>query len=96
MIQQQRSGLDVCSVPEQLIRNYGVASLLRGVVPTMGREGIYTMTMLSLCPIAQQWLQIEVELEAEAALAYGAIVLSVVATTITQPLDTIKTCMQVM
>jgi len=86
-------GGSIASTPARLISNYGVSSLLRGVIPTCGRESIFTMGMLGICPVLNQFLQ-DSGLNEATALSVGALTGAITSATLTHPLDTIKTCMQ--
>lgn len=94
MIQQQRFGGSILGTPMRLLADSGAASLARGMVTTIGRESLYTMAMLGLCPVVQRTLVEEYEMDPGVALAAGAFGSSIFSATLTHPLDTIKTCMQ--
>jgi len=94
MIQQQRFGGSLLSAPLNLVQRYGMSSLTRGMVPSMGRESLFSMAMLGICPVLQRELMHRYSLEENTALAAGALTSSVFAATLTHPLDTVKTCMQ--
>lgn len=94
MIQQQRFGGSIVGTPKQFIAEYGVSSLTRGWTMTMGREAMFTMSMLGITPLIQQKLVENSGVEKNTALAAGALTGAIFAGTITHPMDTIKTCMQ--
>jgi solute carrier family 25 (mitochondrial carnitine/acylcarnitine transporter), member 20/29 len=94
MIQQQRFGGSMISVPLGLFREHGVSGLTRGVTMTMSRESLYTMCMLGMTPWVQSRLSRDYGMQHDMALAGGALTSAVVASYATQPFDTIKTCMQ--
>jgi len=94
MVQQQRFGGSVIGVPSQLIREYGIQSLTRGMMMTMMRESLFTGAMLGMCPIIQRELMEKSGLSSDVALAAGALVASVAGGTVTHPIDTVKTCLQ--
>lgn len=94
MIQQQRFGGSLLGTPLNLVHRYGRSSLTRGMVSSMGRESLFSMAMLGICPVLQRELMHRYSLEEHTALAAGALTSSVFAATLTHPLDTIKTCMQ--
>lgn len=52
MIQQQRFGGSILGTPARFVREYGTAALTRGVTMTIGREAMFTMSMLGItyCP----------------------------------------------
>ena len=95
MIQQQRFGGTALGTPARFVREYGAAALGRGVTMTIGREAMFTMSMLGITPLIQQRLVESSGVEANTALAVGALSGAIFAGTITHPMDTIKTCMQV-
>eukprot|EP00808_Paulinella_micropora_P018831 g4734.t1 len=94
IVQQQRFGLGILETPRGLINRFGVSSLFRGSICTLGREGISNLAMLGLTPIMAEWLHKNRSMGEDQALATGSIVASGVACVVTHPLDTIKTCMQ--
>jgi solute carrier family 25 carnitine/acylcarnitine transporter 20/29 len=94
MIQQQNLGTSIVETPTQIVKEFGAIGLFRGVVPTIGRESLYTMAMLGATPMIQKELQEQFQLESNLALAVGALTGSFFSATITHPMDTIKTCMQ--
>ena len=56
MIQQQRFGGSLLGTPAKFVGEYGVGALQRGVTMTMGRESMFTMSMLGITPLIQQRL----------------------------------------
>eukprot|EP00808_Paulinella_micropora_P010460 g21205.t1 len=94
MIQQQRFGGTIFGTPMRLVREQGITSLTRGTIPTVGREGLFTMAMLGLCPVVQTTLMNDYGLSNSTALASGALISALFSATLTHPLDTMKTCMQ--
>lgn len=95
MIQQQRFGGSLLGTPARFVQEYGAMfSLSRGVTMTIGRESMFTMSMLGITPLIQQNLVESSGVEKNTALAIGALTGAILAGTITHPMDTIKTCMQ--
>tara|TARA_B110001452_G_scaffold75986_1_gene61702 strand:+ start:362 stop:1216 length:855 start_codon:yes stop_codon:yes gene_type:complete len=94
MIQQQRFGGSILGTPAKFINEFGASSLVRGVTMTIGREAMFTMSMLGITPLIQEKLIETSGMEKNSALAIGALTGAVFAGTVTHPLDTIKTCMQ--
>merc|ERR1719242_1699283 len=90
MIQQQRFGGTILGTPLRIIRNYGIASLTRGVVATCGRESFFTMGMLGICPVLSQYLIENHEMNTTTALAIGSLSGAIMSACLTHPLDTIK------
>ena len=94
MIQQQRFGGGTLDTPARIVREHGAAALGRGIATTMGRESIFTMSMLGITPLIQTKLVESAGCEKNTALAAGSLAGALLAGTLTHPLDTIKTCMQ--
>eukprot|EP00633_Aureoumbra_lagunensis_P010094 CAMPEP_0197317260 /NCGR_PEP_ID=MMETSP0891-20130614/46158_1 /TAXON_ID=44058 ORGANISM="Aureoumbra lagunensis, Strain CCMP1510" /NCGR_SAMPLE_ID=MMETSP0891 /ASSEMBLY_ACC=CAM_ASM_000534 /LENGTH=167 /DNA_ID=CAMNT_0042807145 /DNA_START=396 /DNA_END=899 /DNA_ORIENTATION=+ len=94
MIQQQRFGGSIISAPSRIFSQYGLHGLFRGLAMTLGRESIFTLSMLGITPAIQKELVERSGLDSSSALAGGALSGAIFAATITHPLDTIKTCLQ--
>lgn len=96
MIQQQRHGGSLLGVPSRIFRDHGVTQgLFRGLSVTLGRESVFTMSMLGLCPVIQRQVVASGKLASdEQALAVGALAAAIFSATVTHPMDTIKTCLQ--
>ena len=94
MIQQQRFGGSIVGTPMNLISKFGITTLTRGVICTVGRESLFTMSMLSVTPLIQEALVEKFKMDSNLGLAAGALSGSVFAAVATHPMDTIKTCMQ--
>ena len=78
----------------RIAQTHGVTTLFRGLTPTIGREGLYTMAMLGVTPVIKRELAQRSGLEPNIALAVGSVAGATFAAVATHPLDTIKTCMQ--
>jgi hypothetical protein len=94
MIQQQRFGGTTLGTPARLVQEHGVASLSRGSTMTMGRESMFTMSMLGVTPLIQTKLVESSGWDKNTALAAGSLAGALLAGVITHPMDTIKSCMQ--
>jgi len=94
MIQQQRFGGNLLGTPLRLVREHGASSLLRGCVPTIGREGIYCAGYLGIVPVTQRFFTEQYGLNPNYGNFLGAVSGGLVCVAISQPLDTAKTCMQ--
>lgn len=94
MIQQQRFGGSILGTPAKFVSEFGIACLTRGFTMTMGRESMFTLSMLGVTPLIQSKLVETSGLEKNSALAAGALTGASLAGTMTHPMDTIKTCMQ--
>ena len=54
MIQQQRYGGSILGTPARFVKEYGTAALTRGVTMTIGREAMFTMSMLGITYASQR------------------------------------------
>jgi len=72
MIQQQRFGGSILGTPARFVNEYGTSALSRGVTMTVGREAMFTMSMLGITPLIQQRLVESSGVEKNTALAIGA------------------------
>ena len=91
---QRRFGGSTLGTPARIVQEYGASSLSRGATMTMGREAMFTMSMLGVTPLIQQKLVESSGWERNTALAAGSLSGALLAGVITHPMDTIKTCMQ--
>ena len=94
MIQQQRFGGSTLGTPARIVQEYGAAAIGRGITTTIGREAMFTMSMLGVTPLIQEKLVASSGMEKNAALAAGSLTGALLAGVATHPLDTIKSCMQ--
>mmetsp|Transcript_10414 Transcript_10414/g.12651 ORF Transcript_10414/g.12651 Transcript_10414/m.12651 type:complete len:285 (-) Transcript_10414:117-971(-) len=94
MIQQQRFGGSAFQIVPKLVHQFGITSLSRAMAMTVSRESLFTLSMLGLTPAIQYELVNRFHMNKDASLAIGALTSSAFATTVTHPMDTIKTCMQ--
>ena len=94
MIQQQRFGGSTLGTPARIVSEYGAAAIGRGITTTIGREAMFTMSMLGVTPLIQEKLVASSGMEKNAALAAGSLTGALLAGVATHPLDTIKSCMQ--
>ena len=94
MIQQQRFGGSTLGTPARIVGEYGAAAIGRGITTTIGREAMFTMSMLGITPLIQEKLVESSGMEKNAALAAGSLTGALLAGVATHPLDTIKSCMQ--
>lgn len=94
MIQQQRFGGTTLGTPQRIVGEHGMGALSRGVTMTMGRESLFTMSMLGLTPLIQRALVEKSGMDKNMALAGGSLIGALFAGAATHPMDTIKTCMQ--
>eukprot|EP00483_Globobulimina_turgida_P012323 UN12346 len=54
MIQQQRFGGNIIGTPLHIIKETGVSGMLRGVLPAITREGIFTCGYLGVTPLLER------------------------------------------
>ena len=94
MIQQQRFGGSIGSTMSRLVSEHGAGVLGRGVTMALGRESMFTMSMLGVTPLIQEKLVERSGLDKNVALAAGSLAGALLAGVVTHPMDTIKTCMQ--
>jgi hypothetical protein len=93
MIQQQRFGGSLLGTPMRIVSEFGLLTLMRGLVTSCGREGLFTAGVLGIAPVFANTLKEDYGFN-ELAKPCGAVGAGVVAATLSHPLDTIKTCMQ--
>ena len=65
----------------------------RGLVITLSRESLYSMSMLGVTPEIARELKERYGMDDKVALSAGSLVGAVFAALITHPIDTVKTCM---
>eukprot|EP00038_Savillea_parva_P003560 m.127398 g.127398 ORF g.127398 m.127398 type:complete len:287 (+) comp11210_c2_seq2:89-949(+) len=94
MVQQQNNGRSIPGALGHLVKTHGLFALTRGMIPTLGRESLYTMAMLAMAPLVQSELHTRYGMDQNLALGAGALLSSTFAATLSHPMDTIKTCMQ--
>ena len=93
MIQQQRHGGSLLSVPVNVVKEKGIPfGLFRGFWPTFFRDGIYVGFLLGVTPVIQDHL-IERGWGTAAAGLNASLVSGMVAGLASCPFDVVKTCM---
>ena len=95
-IHQQKLGLSLPKTLMHLARTYGVTSLWRGLVPTAGREAIYTAGYLGLAPVFTARLMKQKGWEESffTSAVIGSCAAGVLANLASHPVDTAKTVVQ--
>ena len=95
-IHQQKTGLGPLGTISHLSKQYGVASLWRGFVPTACREAIYTAGYLGLAPIFSTKLMEQAGWEERylPSAILGSCAAGVIANVASHPIDTAKTVIQ--
>lgn len=94
MIQQQRFGASLLQTPVQIVRNYGLPKLMRGLPMSAGREACFTAGYLGLPSVLGGAVQRHLGTDATTARVVGTVGAGVCAATVSHPMDTIKTCQQ--
>ena len=89
MIQQQKYGGNIFNTPLR-IKN----KLMRGFSTSSMREGIYTTGYIGLTPVLSKYFKKNYNIENNISKISGAICAGFISSTLSQPIDTIKTCMQ--
>ena len=90
MIQQQKTGNNMYKTVKKIGRN----NLMRGLITSCIREGLYTVGYLGIGPISSTYIQKKYNLTKNISDFCGATIASIIASTASHPIDTIKTCMQ--
>lgn len=94
MIQQQRFGGTCVGTFSRVLRTHGPNGLLRGLVPSTAGEAFYTAGYLGTVPATRKHMREEYGLPGWLGDFLGATGAGMLCTFISQPLDTVKTCMQ--
>lgn len=94
LIQQQRFGGSLLSTPVRIMSETGVLSIMRGLIPSCGREGLFTAGYVGVGPAFAGLLRENAGLDSVKSKMLGAIGAGVLCATLSHPLDTMKTCMQ--
>jgi solute carrier family 25 (mitochondrial carnitine/acylcarnitine transporter), member 20/29 len=97
MVQQQMYGGSVLSTVKSIVVQNGVfarSGLMRGLLPTVGRDSIYTVGMLGVVPVLQEHMMKDAGISVTAAGFYASILGGTWAALCTHPFDVVKTNMQ--
>jgi hypothetical protein len=94
LIQQQRFGGSLLGTPARIIGTSGALGIFRGLIPSCGREGLFTAGYVGVGPAFGAALRENFGLDAVKSKMLGAIGAGVLCATLSHPLDTMKTCMQ--
>jgi hypothetical protein len=94
MTQQMRFGTSLAATPAKILQTTGVMGMFRGTLTSIGREGVFTLGYLGLGPALETYCAKERGMSKATAAISGAIGGGVVASVLSHPMDTIKTCMQ--
>ncbi|GLC46139.1 hypothetical protein PLESTB_001194300 [Pleodorina starrii] len=94
IIQQQKSGRSLSAETSHFLKTHGAASIVRGLIPAIGREMLYAAGYLGLFPIIKKSLDEAMPDSPGLALATAGITGGVFAAACSHPFDTAKTRMQ--
>ena len=96
MVQQQRFAGSMIGTSIRVARIYGVTGrgLMRGLLPTVARDSIYTTGLLGVTPVFQSHLQETHGFTVVSAGFWASMVGGMLTTVLSHPFDCIKTCMQ--
>eukprot|EP01083_Nonionella_stella_P057727 151429_1 len=99
MIQQQRFAGNIIGTPARIISTYGLSGICRGMLPSIIREGIFTCGYLGVTPVLEQMLKDNDKIRNSGIpmpiLQFGCCMAAgLVASSLSHPADTVKTCMQ--
>jgi solute carrier family 25 carnitine/acylcarnitine transporter 20/29 len=94
LIQQQRYSGSVFGTPARIASTFGASGLMRGLVPSTGREAVFTAGCLGIVPVAKRKLQDDMGMNSQFASFLGSAGAGLVCAALSHPLDTVKTCMQ--
>jgi hypothetical protein len=96
MIQQQRNGGSFIAACSHIVGRYGLGSqgLMRGLGPTMLRDGVYVAGLLGLTPVLQARLVDQYGCSQAGATLGASLVGGSLCALASHPADMIKTCMQ--
>ena len=95
-IHSQKLGLSSASTISHVLKTHGITSVWRGVVPTAGREAIYTAGYLGLAPVFTAKLMRQPGWEESffTSAVIGSCAAGVIANLTSHPIDTAKTVVQ--
>lgn len=95
MIQQQRFGGSMLGTLLRITRDHGCNGLMRGLVGSTLREAVFTAGYLGTVPASQKYIRENVTVVSPAVgQSIGTLAAAYLCAAITQPIDTVKTCMQ--
>eukprot|EP00485_Elphidium_margaritaceum_P024505 CAMPEP_0202714196 /NCGR_PEP_ID=MMETSP1385-20130828/65823_1 /ASSEMBLY_ACC=CAM_ASM_000861 /TAXON_ID=933848 /ORGANISM="Elphidium margaritaceum" /LENGTH=286 /DNA_ID=CAMNT_0049374857 /DNA_START=44 /DNA_END=904 /DNA_ORIENTATION=+ len=97
MIQQQRFGGTIIGTPMNIISKTGIVGMTRGMLPAITRESIFTCGYLGVTPVLQKKIESIAALQnlPTPVIQFGcAMSAGLIASGLSHPADTIKTCMQ--
>ena len=94
LIQQQRFGGTFIGTPARIVSTYGPSGIMRGFIPSTGREALFTVGCLGLVPVAKRKLHEDAGLSSSVASVVASVGAGLTCAAFSHPLDTLKTCMQ--
>lgn len=94
MTQQMRYGTSIFATPTKIIADTGILGMFRGSITAIGREGVFTLGYLGVGPAVETYCRRSQEMSRPSAALAGAVGGGVLASLLSHPMDTVKTCMQ--
>mmetsp|Transcript_22505 Transcript_22505/g.26527 ORF Transcript_22505/g.26527 Transcript_22505/m.26527 type:complete len:164 (-) Transcript_22505:27-518(-) len=94
MIQQQLYGTSLIATPAKIISETGIKGMFRGLETSCLREAIFVSAMLGLGPVVKKYGAEELGMSTNSSKMFGACTAGVIVSTLSHPVDTIKTCQQ--
>ena len=94
MIQQQLHGGSFAHQVYRIGSQFGAAGIMRGLGPTMVRDGVYVAGLLGITPVVQELLMRRYDMSANQASFSASMVGGLACSLASHPADIVKTCMQ--
>ena len=96
MINQQKTGHGMMKMISNILSNHGILNngLMRGFMPCMMRDSIYTCGLLGVTPFTQDYLMKKFDFSQSVSGFYASIVGGCFSAAFSHPFDVVKTCMQ--
>ena len=94
LIQQQRFGGNILSTGQRLASSFGFFTFGRGMVLCSGREALFCTGYLGITPVLSRYLTEKYKYNEFTAKIWASSIAGCIASPLSHPLDTMKTCMQ--
>lgn len=96
MIQQQLHGGSLPSTSFKIVQSHGWGNrgLMRGLGPTVMRDGIYVLGLLGVTPVLEAHLSKHYHTTAAQSSFMASLVGGIACALVSHPADIVKTCMQ--
>jgi len=94
VIQQQNTGANIYNTMKYIINKHGYKRLFRGLSTSCGREGLFTTGYLGLTPVLSNYFITNHQTTNYKAKIYSSLCSGFITSTMSHPIDTIKTCLQ--